>query len=192
MKKALVAALILAALIVPASALAKVNGGQSPIGALVRSQTTFLAATTTTTSLQLSAKEQLVIDLINRERAKYGLQPVRAQLALMKAARAHSAEMVQKRYFSHNSYNGDTFAQRDVRYGYARTGFSSWAAGENIAWGQGLLGTPQAIVDAWMHSTVHRQVILTAKYRDCGVGIASGSYKSGAFFFTLDFGSRTK
>ena len=188
MKRALLAVVVVAALLLPASALARVGTGRAPAGAVAN----YRAPVAATPLFQLTEKEQLVISLINKQRAKHGLHAVRANLSLVEAARDHSAEMVGKQYFSHESYSGESFWQRLIRYGYKRSGYTSWTVGEDIAWGQGLLGSPQAIVDAWMHSAPHRQVILTPKFRDCGVGVASGSYKSGAFLFTLDMGQRRK
>jgi uncharacterized protein YkwD len=174
--------------LLPASALAQIGAAQLPTGA----DTQYLNLSAPSGTFTLTAKEQLVIQLVNKARASRGLAPVRANVALVKAARGHSAEMVHKRYFSHDSYSGRSFAYRLVAYGYSRTGYRSWATGECIAWGQGLLGTPQAIVKAWMRSTSHRAIILTPKFRDVGVGVHSGSYQGGAFFFTLDFGKRSR
>ena len=49
------------------------------------------------------------------------------------------------------------------------------AAGEALAWAQGRLATPHAIVRAWMHSPPHRAVLLGRGYRDVGIGVALGS-----------------
>jgi uncharacterized protein YkwD len=172
----------------PSAAFAQIGAAQTPAG----TDTQYQALSTSTSTFTLTAKEKLVIQLVNKQRASRGLAPVRFHVALVKAARAHSAEMVHRRYFSHNSYSGASFSSRLIYYGYKRTGYSSWSAGECIAWGQGLLGTPQAIVSAWMHSSSHRAIILTARFRDVGVGVHSGSYMGGAFFFTLDFGRRSR
>lgn len=174
--------------LLPATALAQIGAAQTPTGADVQYRDLTAAAPTFT----LTAKEQLVIQLLNKERTSRGLAPVSANASLVKAARAHSTEMVHRRYFSHNSYNGRAFWSRLIDFGYGRTGYRSWAVGECIAWGQGLLGTPQAIVDGWMHSASHRAIILKPSFRDVGVGVHSGSYMGGAFFFTLDFGQRSK
>jgi uncharacterized protein YkwD len=172
----------------PSLACAQIGAAQTPTGTDVQ----YRALSTSTSTFTLTAKERLVIQLVNKQRTSRGLAPVRAHVALVKAARGHSAEMVHKRYFSHDSYNGTAFSSRLTYYGYKRTGYSSWSVGECIAWGQGLLGTPQAIVSAWMHSQSHRAIILTARFRDVGVGVHSGSYMGGAYFFTLDFGRRSK
>ncbi len=182
---ATVALLVLA--VCPATALAQIGAAQTTPGTVPQYR-----ALTTAPTFTLSAKELLVMQLVNKERTSRGLAPVSYHVSLVKAARAHSAEMVHRHYFSHDSYNGDSFARRLIDYGYGQSGYSSWTAGECIAWGQGLLGTPQAIVGAWMKSAPHKAIILTARFREVGVGIHSGTYMGGAFFFTLDFGQRSR
>jgi uncharacterized protein YkwD len=139
-----------------------------------------------------TAAEKKVIRLVNAERAKLGLAPVRFNAALTRAARAHSAQMAKRGILTHRSANGDTVAKRLIRYGYKRTGYSSWSAGENIARATAgtLSATPEGIVPLWMGSTAHRQVILTAKFRDVGVGLARSS--SGMRYVTLDLGRRVR
>ena len=180
--------LVATSALLAASALAQVGAAQLPTGADAQ----YLCLPAPSPTFTLTAKEKLVIQLVNKARTARGLAPVKASVPLVKAARAHSAEMVHRRYFRHDSYSGRSFASRLISYGYTRTGYTSWYAGECIAWGQGLLGTPQAIVKAWMRSPGHRTIILTPRFRDVGVGVHSGSYMGGAFFFTLDFGKRSR
>src|SRR5512139_2514731 len=76
--------------VLPAAALGQIGAAQTPTGTDVQ----YRALTTSTSTFTLSAKEKLVIQLVNKQRASRGLAPVRAHVALVKAARAHSAEMV--------------------------------------------------------------------------------------------------
>ena len=73
-------------------------------------------------------------------------------------------------------------------------GCSQWTVGEVIAWGVSVRGTPQAVFKAWMRSSPHRQVILTKRWRDVGIGCARGSFKgmSGVVMYTIDFGRRVQ
>ena len=69
----------------------------------------------------------------------------------------------------------------------------SWQVGENIAWGRGKRSSPAAIVDAWMHSPPHRELILTGSIKDVGVGIKRGrpgDGKAKAGTYTADFGTK--
>lgn len=146
-----------------------------------------------TSSVQLTKDEQLLVDLINQARAKAGLKPVVVQAKLVASARGHSTEMATKKYFGHSSYNGEYFAKRIIRYGYTQTGYTHWYAGEDIYWGAGLFASPVAVMDTWMASPMHRAVILDPKFRDIGVGTGtckSFSGQSNVTFYTLDMGRR--
>lgn len=138
-----------------------------------------------------TAAEAKVLRLVNAQRTKRGLRPVKVRYDLTRAARAHSAEMARRRILTHSCANGDSVATRLRSYGYTTSGCSYWRVGEDIAWGtQGSLhATPTAIVAAWMKSTSHRRVILTSNFRDAGVGIKSADGRS---WFTLDLGRRIR
>ena len=45
-----------------------------------------------------------------------------------------------------------------------------------------------------MNSSAHRQVILTARWRDVGIGCSRGTFKglSGVVMYTVDFGRRVR
>jgi uncharacterized protein YkwD len=111
--------------------------------------------------------------LVNTTRAQHGLPALRASGRLIAAAERHSADMVRRRYFEHVSPDGRTVADRVQRTGYL-SGVGDWALGEDIGWGTGELGSPAAIVQAWMNSPPHRAVILGRRFREAGVGIARG------------------
>jgi uncharacterized protein YkwD len=145
------------------------------------------------TTVALTSQEKLLVQLINKERTKRGLAVVKVQFNLTKAARAHSAEMALRQYFAHKSASGESFSARLIRLGYRRIGFSYWLAGENIYYGNGLLGTPAAAVRGWMNSAGHRAVLLNKSVRDIGVGIklcASYNGAANAKFYTMDVGRR--
>jgi uncharacterized protein YkwD len=147
------------------------------------------------TTITLTSQEKLLVQLINKERTKRGLAAVKVQFNLMKAARAHSAEMALKKYFSHKSANGESFSARLIRLGYKRTGYSYWLAGENLYWGNGLLASPAAAVKGWMNSSGHRAILLNKSVRDIGVGIklcASYNGASNVKFYTMDVGRRIR
>jgi len=55
------------------------------------------------------------------------------------------------------------------------------------------LGTPESIVDARMNSPGHRANILSAQFREIGVGFARGApanASANAAIYTTDFGLR--
>jgi uncharacterized protein YkwD len=129
-----------------------------------------------------TAGEQQVLVLLNQIRVQHGLTPFTASPPLRSAARAHSADMLQRGYFDHDSPT-ETWDVRIFRY------LRSPLIGEDIAWGQGAYGTPAGIVGQWMRSPVHRAIILTAGLHRIGVGLALGTFVSapGAVMATADF-----
>ena len=97
---------------------------------------------------------------INAVRAAHRLPAIKTTRALRVAAQRHSEDMVRRQYFAHVSPNGLTLSKR-VR----RAGYSGDRVGENIGWGSGSAATPAAIVQAWMNSPPHRQILLTRAFR---------------------------
>jgi uncharacterized protein YkwD len=64
---------------------------------------------------QATAYEQFMLELVNREQAKTGAQPLAFNGNLNASADSHSTWMIATDTFSH-------------------TGSGSWSSGENIAW----------------------------------------------------------
>ena len=126
--------------------------------------------------------------LVNLQRSRHGLGPLQRSERLRLAASAHSADMVARSFFDHVSPGGATLLDR-VR----RAGYRGRTLGEDIGWGTYDLGTPAAIVQAWLQSPPHRAVILSRKFREIGVGVAVGAPSSrtetGAVY-VLDAGRR--
>lgn len=121
------------------------------------------------TTSEISAYEQKVIDLTNAERKKKGLKPLQLDKELSKVARLKSEDMKAKNYFSHTSPTyGSPFDMME------KFGIKYKAAAENIAMGQ---RTPEEVVKGWMNSDGHRKNILSANYTHIGVGyVKSGNY----------------
>lgn len=121
--------------------------------------------------------ENEVIKLVNAERAKNGLSPLKANWELSRVARMKSQDMINKNYFSHQSPTyGSPFQMMEsfgIRYS---------SAGENIAKGQ---QSPSAVMHAWMNSPGHRSNILSTSYSEIGVGLAVS--KSGVKYWTQMF-----
>src|SRR3954447_16789020 len=89
--------------------------------------------------------ETAVRCLVNAQRAAHGLTPLRPSRQLRLAAEAHGADMVAHRFFAHVSPFWGAVTDRVRRVGYlAHT--QDWSLGEDIAWGEGSLSTPQSIV----------------------------------------------
>jgi uncharacterized protein YkwD len=114
--------------------------------------------------------------LVNRSRTGRGLSALRLSGQLTLAARAHSADMVARGYFGHDSPEGDTLTSRLQRSGYAGS-HARFDVGEALAWGQ--QASPDALMVALMRSPVHRHVLLDAGGRDVGIGLTLGAPAGG-------------
>jgi uncharacterized protein YkwD len=138
----------------------------------------------------LRAVQAAVICQINRERRAHGLRPVGAHPRLTRLARGYARSMVRLRFFSHTTPGGVTLLDRVRAAGY---GGGRIAAGEALAWGEGRLASPRAIVRTWMASPPHRAVLLRRGYRDVGIGVALGNpYGRGSrpsATYAADFGT---
>ncbi len=114
--------------------------------------------------------------LINAQRAFNGLAALRSEPTLEAAATGYAQAMVERRFFAHVSPSGQTIDERLASY---TTNTLSHTIGENLGWGQSVLGTPVSIVNAWMRSQGHRDNILNANFEEIGVGIVPGSPRDG-------------
>ena len=129
--------------------------------------------------------------VLNAERARRDLRPLRLSLRLSTAARRHSRAMVRSKFFSHDSADGASFVDRIRRTGYL-SGASGWYVGENIAYGSGNRSSPRSIGRAWMNSRPHRANILSPSFHEIGIGVASGTpVGGGGATYTTDFGQRS-
>ncbi|MEK4508404.1 CAP domain-containing protein [Paenibacillus sp. FSL K6-2524] len=107
-----------------------------------------------------------VVDLVNQERAKVGLQPLKSDSALTNVAMLKAKDMYNNNYFDHNSPTlGSPFDLMNAQ------GIQYRTAGENIAKGQ---RTPAEVMNAWMNSDGHRKNILSANYTTIGVAYYNG------------------
>ena len=143
-------------------------------------------------TIRLNAREKKTVELHNATRKERGLAPLCVQPALTAAARDHSREMIQKDYFSHDSYEGASLIERLRRHGYTTDGHQSWRVAGNIAWGNRSRGTPEHVFGGWMNSDSHRPHILSEDFRQVGVGTYTGKYRSysDATAYTVEFGVR--
>lgn len=132
--------------------------------------------------------------LIERERQAFRLPLLRSNSSLQRIAAVQAKDMVVGDYFGDNTPAGGTPWQRITTSPYAVGARSLWTA-QNIGWGTDELATPAAMVNGWMLSAPHRQIMLTAGYRDVGVGVAPGAPSSlteglpGATY-TVEFANR--
>jgi uncharacterized protein YkwD len=106
-----------------------------------------------------------MLQLVNGERARRGIGPLVADTALQVVARAHSTDMFERGYFSHDTPEGeDPFGRMRA----AHIGFIT--AGENLALAQTLSIAHTGL----MHSPGHRSNILNPAFHRVGIGIIEG------------------
>lgn len=113
----------------------------------------------------LTANEKQMFDLVNQERTKQGLAPLKVNMELQKLARLKAKDMIDKNYFSHQSPTyGSPF---DMMNKY---GVSYRTAGENIAGNSSVQGAHTSL----MNSDGHRKNILNSAFTEAGIGIVDG------------------
>jgi uncharacterized protein YkwD len=129
------------------------------------------------------ARERRIAKLVNQFRRQHGRHALKYSRVLATAARAHSADMIARNYFSHDTPRGRTFTQRLARYTPAT------CIAENIAWGTGKFGTAPSVVNDWKHSPDHRRVMLLPWTKRIGVGVQTGPFsgQQRAQLATADF-----
>lgn len=130
--------------------------------------------TPTSTANNTGSYASQVLQLVNEERAKAGLQPLSTTSALSSAANKRAQEIKQS--FSHTRPDGSSTFTVLKEYN-----ISYRTAGENIAYGQ---RTPQEVVTGWMNSPGHRANILNANFGKIGIGVYQSN---GVYYWTQLF-----
>jgi len=105
--------------------------------------------------------------LVNIERSKAGVVALRRSIQLEGVAQRQSNDMVRYKYVGHVNRAGQNIRPRVLGSGYPRR-----YSGEAVLWGTGAQRTPAALVRRLMLTPAHRRIILTARFRDLGVGLA--------------------
>jgi len=113
----------------------------------------------------LTAEEMQMFNLVNQERVKMGLKPLKIHEGLVKLARLKSKDMIDLGYFAHQSptYGSPFDMMRSA-------GISYTYAGENLAGAS----TVSRAHTSLMNSPGHRANILNANYTHIGIGIVNG------------------
>lgn len=120
---------------------------------------------------QLTANELKLIELINADRTKAGLNPLTIDYELARVARIKSEDMNTNKYFSHDSPTyGSPFTMMK------NFGISYKSAAENI----GKTYSVESAHSGFMNSEGHRANILNPNFTHIGVGI-SGNYYTEMF-----------
>ena len=148
------------------------------------------AAPATDTTCGLSNFEADALRLINQYRAagatcgSHGAFAPSAALTrnakLASAAFGHSRDMADNNYFSHDSQDGRTMANRIDATGY------TWSTiGENIAAGY---SSVQSVIEGWMASEGHCANLMNPRFTEFGMACARNDASTYRLYWTQDFG----
>ena len=123
---------------------------------------------------------QRMLDAVNKERVKQDVAPLTWCRNLAAASTTHAKDMAKRGYYEHDTPEGRDPTDRAMTSGYGG------GVGENIA---ALQESVVEVMDAWMHSTGHRENILDPSYIHFGFGIARGQYggRTG-YYWVQNFG----
>jgi uncharacterized protein YkwD len=163
-----------------------------------------LGAPASASALTVSDRDTLeksIVERVNAVRRSHGLRPLRVASRLADAADRHAASMAAASYFRHELYaptratNWLSFGTW-IRWFWPGPGYSSWSAGENLAWGAPSITASQT-VSRWLASPGHRANLLNPSWRHIGVGAVHVgdprgyySYWDDVSIVAAEFGSR--
>jgi len=102
--------------------------------------------------------EQSMVDAINAARAKHGLAPVQEAPRLSRSCTAYAKRMLKSSRWAHANSNR-VAGFHGVAEILARTPRRT---------------APGPVIRMWLHSAVHRKVLLGGRYRQVGVGTKTG------------------
>ncbi len=120
-----------------------------------------------------------VLELVNLERSEHDLKPVLLNGALQKIAEDYACRMVNGAFFGHRDPDtGDGPFERAVAGRY-----TFYAVGENLSAGP---TTPAKVMQLWMQSPSHRDIILDPTWDEVGIAVRGGGEYS--LYWVQEFG----
>ncbi len=125
-----------------------------------------LACIPLSASASPNTQEHTLLNLLNEDRARYGLAPLIFDEELSRIARIKSQDMVTNRYFAHLS---PTYG--NVRSMLSSFGVSYLSAGENIARSRSVHHSNAA----FLSSAGHRRNMLSTSFTHVGIGVVTDS-----------------
>jgi uncharacterized protein YkwD len=152
-------------------------GGAPSHPAPDKTPTNSLVAPSDSSTYDRQAERQL-LEMANAERAHAGLAPLKMDDGLVRAARAHAAEMASQNQLSHQFSGEPPLPQRLA----ASSTLRLEREGENVA----MAANPDQAHQALMSSPPHRDNLLSPNFNVAGFGV----FRSGHMLFVAqDFGS---
>jgi uncharacterized protein YkwD len=125
---------------------------------------------------------------INVVRRAYGLHVVRGNTPLNQSSILKADAVRRCGQFSHTPC-GMSFTRTFQTAGY----LPARAFGENLAWGQGELGSPAHTLRLWLDSPPHRKNLLGRRWRDLGIAYERGHIfgRNGVALWVMQLGRRS-
>lgn len=111
--------------------------------------------------------EAEMFSLVNGERAKMGLKPLKLDMGLTKIARDYATQMFVQGIFAHNDLSGKTPMDR-----FVEAGIKFNAMGENLA----LAPSVKIAHEGLINSPEHKENILSPDFGRVGIGVVDGGY----------------
>jgi len=119
----------------------------------------------------------VLVDLANEDRTELALPELKVNPALVAAAQAKADDMASKGYFSHTTPEG-----YDSWHWFRLVGYDYQYAGENLAVNFTDSGD---VENAWMRSPTHRDNIVSPRYTEIGIAVATGTYQGRPTVFAV-------
>jgi uncharacterized protein YkwD len=120
----------------------------------------------TAQSQSIEQMEAATRSLVNAERKKRGLQPLKHNEALSKIARSYSRRMSKEDFFSHYDPAGKSVSDR-----VKSAKISYRMVGENLAMNYNVPDPIRTAVKGWLESPGHRENMLRKDFSETGLGI---------------------
>lgn len=105
-----------------------------------------------------------ILILVNDERAKVGVQPLKMNDALMRSAQEKCDDMVAEHYYGHVN-------PRTGKHGYE---YAISAVGGDVHLSENLImrtDTDRGTVNGWLYSPPHKEAMLNQKYTATGIAL---------------------
>jgi uncharacterized protein YkwD len=126
--------------------------------------------------------------LVNWARRHGGRARLRGNAELDRSSAMRAGDIRRCQDFSHTPC-GQSFLTVFTVVHYITAAAS---VGENLAWGQGRLGSARTTMANWLASPEHRQILYTSQWRDLGVARVHGNLfgRSNVTVWVAQFGRR--
>jgi len=121
-------------------------------------------------------------DMINAYRRSKGLKPLRLDVTLTEAAKAHSRDLAKWDRISHYGSDGSNPWDRVKRAGYPAK-----LAAENVGTGQASI---EEVMKGWQASPGHNKNLLLSDAQDMGIALVQDSRTEFKTFWTLVIGAQ--